>query len=143
MTHREGPPVVIVTQPAADPNKVPELFESDAEKWCLFCCLGHFTGWCTAFYLGMKYQVQSAQLNNQRFRFQLRCNPFLWTFPMVLMIAGYTGYKVTDIVAENVENEEVDNLFVFLGYTVQGLFKELAYLKFQKHRVSAISVLFY
>ena len=57
MTYCIAPPEVIVTQPAADPNRVPELFEADAKNWFLFCCLGYFAGWCTACYLGMKYQV--------------------------------------------------------------------------------------
>ena len=57
-THCLAPPIVIVTQPAADPNRVPELFEADAKNWLLFCGLGYFAGWCTACYLGMKYQVQ-------------------------------------------------------------------------------------
>ena len=58
MTYCVAPPTVIVTQPAADLNRVPELFEADAKNWFLFCCFGYFAGWCTACYLGMKYQVQ-------------------------------------------------------------------------------------
>ena len=57
-TFFEAPPIVIVTQPAVDTNRVPELFEADAQNWLLYCGLGYFAGWCTACYLGMKYQVK-------------------------------------------------------------------------------------
>ena len=52
------PPVIIVQQPQQDPNHVPEIFETDSKDWFLFCAMGYFFGWCTACYLGMKYQVR-------------------------------------------------------------------------------------
>ena len=86
--------MVVVTQPTADPNRVPELFEADAKNWLLFCGLGYFAGWCTACYLGMKYQVQLIALTDKYFEFKLRCNWFLWIFPGVLMIVGVVVYGV-------------------------------------------------
>merc|ERR1712187_533866 len=74
------PPVIIVQQPQHDTDHVPEIFETDSKDWFLFCAMGYFFGWCTACYLGMKYQ--------------LKCNWFLWIFPGILFIAGAVVYGV-------------------------------------------------
>lgn len=80
MTQPAPTPVIIVQQPQHDTNHIPELFEADSKDWLLFCALGYFMGWCTACYLGLKYQ--------------LKCNWFLWIFPGVLFIAGGVVYGV-------------------------------------------------
>ena len=73
--------MVVVTQPTADPNRVPELFEADAKNWLLFCGLGYFAGWCTACYLGMKYQVQLIKLTENISNSSFDATGFCGYFP--------------------------------------------------------------
>ena len=49
----EAPQIVIDN----DPTRVPELLETDAKKWKIFCLLAWFAPCCTGGYLGMKYEV--------------------------------------------------------------------------------------